>query len=153
MKKLIIIFFIFTNPLFAQTIQPLTNYSFEDLVENENANHFVLEGCISLYSAITELTKKRYPEMANEFFEIANTLYPYGIISLSKTKKISYEEAEKFFFTNVNTLTNEYIDEMSKNGEKTSPLKFQLLQIQNPAQLFWMLIFHPTHQKMKREEF
>ena len=71
MKKLIIIFFIFTNPLFAQTIQPLTNYSFEDLVENENANHFVLEGCISLYSAITELTKKRYPEMANEFFEIA----------------------------------------------------------------------------------
>ena len=118
MKKLIIIFFIFTNPLFAQTIQPLTNYSFEDLVENENANHFVLEGCISLYSAITELTKKRYPEMANEFFEIANTLYPYGIISLSKTKKISYEEAEKFFFTNVNTLTNEYIDEMSRNGEK-----------------------------------
>ena len=118
MKKLIIIFFIFTNPLFAQTIQPLTNYSFEDLVENENANHFVLEGCISLYSAITELTKKRYPEMANEFFEIANTLYPYGIISLSKTKKISYEEAEKFFFTNVNTLTNEYIDEMSRNGDK-----------------------------------
>ena len=118
MTKLIIIFFIFTNPLFAQTIQPLTNYSFEDLVENENANHFVLEGCISLYSAITELTKKRYPEMANEFFEIANTLYPYGIISLSKTKKISYEEAEKFFFTNVNTLTNEYIDEMSRNGYK-----------------------------------
>jgi hypothetical protein len=32
MKKLIIIFFIFTNPLFAQTIQPLTNYSFEDLI-------------------------------------------------------------------------------------------------------------------------
>ena len=56
--------------------------------------------------------------MANEFFEIANTLYPYGIISLSKTKKISYEEAEKFFFTNVNTLTNEYIDEMSRNGKK-----------------------------------
>ena len=118
MKKLIIIFFIFTNPLFAQTIQPLTNYSLDKLVENENATHFVLESCISLYAAITELTKKKYPEMASEFYEIANTLYPYGIISLSKTKKISYEEAEKIFFTNVDNLTNDYIDEMNRNGEK-----------------------------------
>jgi len=44
--------------LVAQTVKPLTNYSFEELLNDENANHFVLEGCISLYSAITELTKK-----------------------------------------------------------------------------------------------
>ena len=118
MKKLIIIFFILSQSIFAQTIQPLTNYSLDELVENENATHFVLESCISLYAAITELTKKKYPEMASEFYEIANTLYPYGIISLSKTKKISYEEAEKIFFTNVDSLTNGYIDEMNRNGEK-----------------------------------
>ena len=119
MKKLFVaIFFFISNSLVAQTIKPLTNYSFEELLNDENANHFVLEGCISLYSAITELTKKKYPELANEFFEIANTIYPYGIISLSKKNTISYEEAEKIFFVNVGNLTNEYIDEMNRNGKK-----------------------------------
>ena len=119
MKKLfVVIFFFISNSLVAQTIKPLTNYSFEELLNDENANHFVLEGCISLYTAITELTKKKYPELANEFFEIANTIYPYGIISLSKKNTISYEEAEKIFFVNVSNLTNEYIDEMNRNGKK-----------------------------------
>ena len=93
MKKLFIIILFISNSLVAQTIKPLTNYSFEELLNDENANHFVLEGCISLYSAITELTKKKYPELADEFFEIANTIYPYGIISLSKKNAIPYEEA------------------------------------------------------------
>ena len=118
MKKLIIIFFIYANPIFSQTLQPLSNNSLEEFFTEEKASHTVLERCISLYSAITELTKKKYPELASEFYQIANTLYPYGIISFSKTRKISYEEAEKFFFTNVNNLTNLYIDEMKKNGEK-----------------------------------
>ena len=96
LKKLFVaIFFFISNSLVAQTIKPLTNYSFEELLNDENANHFVLEGCISLYSAITELTKKKYPELANEFFEIANTIYPYGIISLSKKNTISYERRKK----------------------------------------------------------
>ena len=72
---------------------------------------------ISLYSALTELIKKKYPDLANQFYEIANTLYPYGIISLSKTKKITYQEAEKYFFDNVSNLTDQYIDEMNKNGK------------------------------------
>ncbi len=118
MKKLFVIFFLVSNSLHVYAIQPLTNYSFEELLNDENANHFVLEGCVSLYSAITELTKKKYPELANEFFEIANTIYPYGIISLSKKNTISYEKAEKIFFVNVNNLTNEYIDEMNRNGKK-----------------------------------
>ena len=54
--------------------------------------------CISLYSAVTELTKDRYPELGNQFYEMANTIYPYGIISLSKINNISYMEAEKIFF-------------------------------------------------------
>jgi len=118
MKKLFVILFVISNSLNAQSIQPLSNYSIEKLLIDENANHIVLEGCISLYSAVTELTKKKYPKLASEFYESANTLYPYGIISLSQIKKIPYEEAENFFFNNVTNLTNEYIDEMNKNGKK-----------------------------------
>ena len=117
MKKIFVILFLVSSSLSAQTIKPLTNYSIEDLLENDQANHFVLEGCISLYSALTELIKKKYPDLANQFYEIANTLYPYGIISLSKTKKITYQEAEKYFFDNVSNLTDQYIDEMNKNGK------------------------------------
>ena len=117
MKKIFVILFLVSSSLNAQTIKPLTNYSFEELLENDQANHFVLEGCISLYSALTELIKEKYPDLANQFYEIANTLYPYGIISLSKIKEITYEEAEKYFFDNVSNLTNQYIDEMNKNGK------------------------------------
>ena len=119
MKKYIFIIFIFFSEVtHGQTLQPLENNTLEDFFTDEKASHTVLERCISLYSAITELIKIKHPELASEFYQIANTLYPYGIISFSKTRNISYEEAEKFFFTNVNNLTNLYIDEMKKNGEK-----------------------------------
>jgi hypothetical protein len=118
MKKVFIIILFISNPLVAQTIKPLTNYSFENIIENDEASHLVLEGCISLYSAVTELTKDRYPELGNQFYEMANTIYPYGIISLSKINSISYKEAEIFFFDNVETLTDKYIDEMNRNGKK-----------------------------------
>ena len=98
MKKLFIFFFFILNSLNVQAIRPLSDNSIEELLMDENANHIVLEGCISLYSAVTELTKKKYPKLAIEFYESANTLYPYGIISLSQIKKIPYEEAENFFF-------------------------------------------------------
>ena len=118
MKKFFIIVLFISNVLVAQTIKPLTNYSFENIIENDEASHLVLEGCISLYSAVTELTKDRYPELGNQFYEMANTIYPYGIISLSKINSISYKEAEIFFFDNVETLTDKYIDEMNRNGKK-----------------------------------
>ena len=126
-KKIFIIILFISNPLVAQTIKPLTNYSLDELlmddksqhiVENEEASHMVLEGCVSLYSAVTELTKNKYPELGNQFYEMANTIYPYGIISLSKIKNISYKDAEKKFFNNVGKLTDQYIDEMNKNGKK-----------------------------------
>ena len=85
---------------------------------DDKAHHAVLRGCISLYAAVTELTKNKYPEIGNQFFEIANTIYPYGIISLSKINNISYEKAEKIFFENVDSLTDQYIVEMNKNGKK-----------------------------------
>ena len=118
-----IVFFAFylilsLNALVAQTIKPLTNYSMDELLMDDKAHHLVLEGCISLYSAVTELTINKYPELGAQFYEMANTIYPYGIISLSKINNISYKEAGKIFFNNVNTLTSKYIDEMNKNGKK-----------------------------------
>ena len=90
MKKILIIILFISSSLFAQTIRPLNNYSLEELLMDDNANHSVLKGCISIYSAITELTINKYPELGNQFYEMANTIYPYGIISLSKINNISY---------------------------------------------------------------
>ena len=117
MKKLFVILFLILTSLKVQAIEPLSHNALEKLLADVDANHNVLKGCISLYSAVTELTKKKYPKLASEFYESANTLYPYGIISLSQIKKIPYEEAENFFFNNVTNLTNEYINEMNKNGK------------------------------------
>jgi len=119
MKKYILIIFLFlSNDVFGQILQPLTNNTFEEVMNDENANHTVLEGCISLYSAITELTKKEHPELAKSFFEMANTLYPYGLVSLSKIKKITAKEAEKIFYQDINYLSKIYIHEMNINGKK-----------------------------------
>ena len=119
MKKYIFIILIFfANVMHGKSLQPLTNNTFEEVMNDENANHIVLEGCISLYSAITELTKKEHPELAKSFFEMANTLYPYGLLSLSKVKSITSNEAEKIFFENITNLSKIYIDEMNINGKK-----------------------------------
>ena len=119
MKKYIfIIILLFSSSLLAMKLKPLTDNSFEDVINDENANYIVLEGCISLYSAITELTKKEHPELAKSFFEMANTLYPYGIISLSKVKKISSNQAKNILFENISNLSKIYISEMNMNGKK-----------------------------------
>ena len=117
MKKLFIIFLFYSNYLFAQTIEPLKNYSLENILENDEINYKILEGCISLYSAITELTRKRYPDLGDQFFEMTETLNPYGIIALSKIKGKPYNEVENLFFNNVNSLRDKYINEMNKNGK------------------------------------
>ena len=131
MKKFFLIFLIIffsKNSLSEESIKPLTNYTFNDVVESQEVNYLIIEGCVSLYSAITELTKKRYPDLAKQFFEIANTIYPYGIIALSKLKNLSYENAEKKFFEKVNNLSELYMMEMNRNGKKTgSYFKYSFL--------------------------
>ena len=117
MKNFFIIVLFISNSLVAQTIKPLTNYSMEELLMDDKSHHLVLEGCISLYSAVTELTRNKYPELGAQFYEMANTIYPYGIISLSKINDISYKESEKIFFNNIETLKDKYINEMNKNGK------------------------------------
>jgi len=116
-KKIFIILLFFSNYLFAQTIEPLTNYSFENIIEDNEANYKILEGCISIYSAVTELTREKYPDLGNQFSEMTETLNPYGIIALSKIQGKPYNEVEKIFFNNVTSLRDKYIDEMNKNGK------------------------------------
>ena len=116
-KKIFIILLFFSNYLFAQTIEPLTNYSFENIVEDNEANYKILEGCISIYSAVIELTREKYPDLGNQFSEMTETLNPYGIIALSKMQGQPYNEAKKIFFNNVSNLKDQYIDEMNKNGK------------------------------------
>ena len=116
-KKILIIFLFFSNYLFAQTIEPLKNYSLENILENDEINYKILEGCISIYLAVTELTKERYPDLGDQFFEMTETLNPYGIIALSKIQDKPYNEVEKIFFNNVTNLRDKYIDEMNKNGK------------------------------------
>ena len=116
-KKIFIILLFFSNYLFAQTIEPLKNYSLENILENDGINYKILEGCISLYMAVTELTREKYPDLGNQFSEMTETLNPYGIIALSKIQGKTYKEAENIFFNNVSSLKDQYIDEMNKNGK------------------------------------
>ena len=117
MKKIFIIFLFFSNYIFAQTIEPLKNYSLENILENDEINYKILEGCISIYSAVTELTRERYPDLGDQFFEMTETLNPYGIIALSKMQEQPYNKAKKIFSNNVSNLKDQYIDEMNKNGK------------------------------------
>ena len=117
MKKLFVILFLFLSSAKLQSIEPLKNNSLENILENDEINYKILEGCISLYTAVTELTRERYPNIGDQFSEITETLNPYGILALSKIQGQPYNEAKNIFFNNVSVLKNQYIDEMNKNGK------------------------------------
>ena len=117
MKKLFVILFIILTSSKTQAIEPLKNNSLENILENDEINYKILEGCISLYMAVTELTREKYPDLGNQFSEMTETLNPYGIISLSKMQGQPYNEVKKIFFNNVSNLKEQYIDEMNKNGK------------------------------------
>ena len=119
MKKLIIIFLLIANPVFAGKVQQLSWYNLQELLEDDNLTHKIIKSCVSLNSAITELIKEEHPDLANDFFKSANYLYPFGILVLKKIKDINNKEAEKEFLSSVDVLTNDYMDFMIKNGETT----------------------------------
>ena len=117
MKKLFVILFLVLITSQIQAVEPLKNNSLENILENDEINYKILEGCISLYTAIIELTRERYPDIGGQFSEITETLNPYGILALSKIQGQPYNEAKKIFFNNISDLKNQYIDEMNKNGK------------------------------------
>ena len=101
MKKLIIILIFLTTPLFAAKVERLGFYNIQEL---------------SLNSAITEITKEDYPDLSKSFFATANYLYPFGILTLAKIKKMNYQDVEKEYLESVSTQVNDYMDFMKENG-------------------------------------
>ena len=119
MKRIFIILLLTINPVLAENIEPMANYNVDQLLHDDNLTYKVIKGCVSLNSAVTELIKEEHPDLANDFFKTANFLYPFGILTLSKVRNINREESEKEFLSSVDSLTNDYMDFMIKNGETT----------------------------------
>ena len=117
MKKILIIILFITTPIQAEKIEQLSWYNLQELLEDDKLTYKIIKSCVSLNSAITELIKEEHPDLANEFFKTANYLYPFGILVIKKIKNISNKEAEKEFLSSVDSLTNDYMDFMIKNGE------------------------------------
>ena len=116
MKKLIIVFLLIANPVFAGKVEQLSWYNLQELLEDDNLTHKIIKSCVSLNSAVTEIIKDEHPELAKKFFATANYLYPFGILTLAKIKKINYKDAEKEYLSSVDAQTLDYIDFMNQNG-------------------------------------
>ena len=116
MKKLIIIFLMFTTSLFAEKVERLGFYNLQELLEDDNLTYKIIKSCVSLNSAITEITKEDYPELSKSFFETANYLYPFGILTLAKIKKMNYRDVEKEYLDSVSAQVSDYMDFMKENG-------------------------------------
>ena len=119
MKKILIVLLFIASSLQAEKIEQLSWYNLQELLEDDKLTYKIIKSCVSLNSAITELIKEEHPDLANEFFKSANYLYPFGILVLKKIKNINNKEAEKEFLSSVDSLTNDYMDFMIKNGEAT----------------------------------
>ena len=119
MKKILIILLFIVSPLQAEKIEQFSWYNLQELLEDDKLTFKIIKNCVSLNSAITELIKEEHPDLANEFFKTANYLYPFGILILKKINNINNKQAEKEFLSNVDSLTNDYMDFMIKNGENT----------------------------------
>ena len=119
MKKILIILLFIASPLQAEKIEQLSWYNLQELLEDDKLTYKIIKSCVSLNSAVTELIKEEYPDLANEFFNSANYLYPFGILVLKKIKNINNEEAEKEFLSSVDSHTNDYMGFMIENGKTT----------------------------------
>ena len=116
MKKILIILLFIGSPLQAEKIEQLSWYNLQELLEDDKLTYKIIKSCVSLNSAVTELIKEEHPDLAKEFFETANYLYPFGILVLKKIKNMNNNVAEKEFFNDVDGLTNDYMNFMRENG-------------------------------------
>ena len=116
MKKIIIIILFFCTSLYAEKIERLGFYNLQELLEDDNLTYKIIKSCVSLNSAITEITKKDHPNLSKSFFDTANYLYPFGILTLSKIKKMNYKDVEKEYMASVTVQTSDYMDFMKQNG-------------------------------------
>ena len=118
MKKILIIFLLTFNSLSAEEVTPLNFTDINRLLMDDNLTYKLLEDCVALNSAVTELIKDEHPKLANEFYDSANYLYPFGILTLKKIKKLKKKDAEKEFYIRVVKRTDDYMKFMRENGKK-----------------------------------
>ena len=116
MKKIITVLLFVCTPLIGEKVERLGFYNLQELLEDDNLTYKIIRSCVSLNSAITEITKDDHPDLSKSFFETANYLYPFGILTLSKIKKKNYKDVEKEYMTSVTAQTSNYIDFMKQNG-------------------------------------
>ena len=116
MKKIIVILFFICTPLFAGKVERLGYYNLQELLEDDNLTYKIIRSCVSLNSAITEITKDDHPDLSKSFFETANYLYPFGILTLAKIKSKNYKDVEQEFLDNVTSQVSDYMDFMKENG-------------------------------------
>ena len=119
MKKILIILLFICTSLQAEKIEQLSWFNLQEILEDDKLTYKIIKSCVSLNSAVTELIKKEHPDLAKEFFQTANYLYPFGILVLKKIHNINNKEAEQKFFSSVDNLTDDYMSFIIKNGETT----------------------------------
>ena len=116
--KILFVFLLTLNFADAEKIERLGFYNLQEILEDDNLTYKILKGCVSMNSAVTEVIRKDYPDLANEFFQTANYLYPFGILVLKKVRNIENLEAEKTYFLEINNLTDDYINFINENGKE-----------------------------------
>ena len=115
MKKILIFLLFFTTSLSAEKVERLGFYNIQELLEDDNLTYKIIKSCVSLNSAITEITREDHPELSKSFFATANYLYPFGILTLAKIKKLNYQDVEKEY-NSVSSQVSGYMDFMKENG-------------------------------------
>ena len=116
--KILFVSLLIFNFANAEKIERLGFYNLQEILEDDNLTYKILKGCVSMNSAVTEVIRKDYPDLANEFFQTANYLYPFGILVLKKIRNIDKIEAEKIYFIDIKNLTSDYINFINKNGKE-----------------------------------
>ena len=116
--KILFISLLIFNFANAEKIERLGFYNLQEILEDDNLTYKILKGCVSMNSAVTEVIRKDYPDLANEFFQTANYLYPFGILVLKKVRNVKNLEAEKIYFLEINDLTDDYINFINENGKE-----------------------------------
>ena len=116
--KILFVSLLIFNFANAEKIERLGFYNLQEILEDDNLTYKILKGCVSMNSAVTEVIRKDYPDLANEFFQTANYLYPFGILVLKKVRNIENLEAEKTYFLEINNLTDDYINFINENGKE-----------------------------------
>ncbi len=116
--KILFVCLLIFNFANAEKIERLGFYNLQEILEDDNLTYKILKGCVSMNSAITEVIRKDYPDLANEFFQTANYLYPFGILVLNKIKYFEHKEAEKIYFLEIRELTDDYINFINENGKE-----------------------------------